>query len=53
MSVTGQTVFSETKTTTPGMNEYRFNPNVAHGIYILQIIGKEKVYCKKLYLGNL
>jgi len=52
-SVLGQRIFSQTQSGSIGLNNYRFNTNVAKGIYILQVTGKDKVYSKKLVLGAL
>ncbi|HTA82829.1 MAG TPA: T9SS type A sorting domain-containing protein, partial [Bacteroidia bacterium] len=53
MNTLGQRIMTETKSVTMGMNDYSLNPQVVHGIYIIQVTGKDKVYSKKLYLGSL
>jgi hypothetical protein len=53
MNTLGQRIVTETKGVKMGMNDYRLNPKVVHGTYIIQVVGKDKVYSKKLYLGNL
>jgi len=47
----GRIIQTKIVNVTTGMNYFHFNPVAARGIYILQVIGKEKVYSKKLALG--
>jgi len=53
MNTLGQVVFTQTKSASMGLNDYKLNTQVARGVYILQISGSDKVYSKKLYLGAL
>lgn len=48
----GQVVYSTSKNTSIGLNEYKLQTQVANGIYFLQIIGNNKVYTRKLVLGG-
>jgi len=48
----GQTITTQTYNASIGLNNYKLQVNnVARGIYILHIIGKDKTYSKKLSLG--
>lgn len=47
----GQELLNQTKNIVPGLNIFKLYPQVNTGIYILQVIGNNKVYTKKLYLS--
>jgi len=47
----GQTIFSQNRNASVGLNIYQFNAQVTGGIYILQVIGNGTSYTKKLILG--
>ncbi|HWY98860.1 MAG TPA: T9SS type A sorting domain-containing protein, partial [Bacteroidia bacterium] len=53
MNALGQVILTQAHNVSVGLNDFKINPQVARGIYILQIVGKEKVYSKKLALGAL
>ncbi len=53
MNALGQVISTQQHNVSVGLNDFKLNPQVARGIYIMQIIGKEKVYSKKLALGAL
>ncbi len=46
----GQTVLSETESAETGLNTYKLFPQASAGVYILQVIGNNKVYTKKVLL---
>ena len=48
MNAIGQVISTQTHNVSVGLNDFKLNPQVARGIYILQIVGKEKVYRRNL-----
>ncbi|MGP8217803.1 MAG: T9SS type A sorting domain-containing protein, partial [Bacteroidia bacterium] len=53
MNMLGQVISTQTVNVSVGLNDYKIDADVAGGIYILQVAGKEKVYSKKIILGTL
>jgi uncharacterized repeat protein (TIGR03803 family) len=51
-NILGQEIMNTNYNVTSGLNTFTIHPQVANAIYIIQITGKQKVYTRKLLLGN-